>query len=70
LQGSCQVPIGAYAELKEQDLHLRALVGSPDGRTLLRCELSGPLADAETLGIRAAEELLERGADRILDSLR
>lgn len=70
LQGSCQVPIGAYAELQEQDLRLRALVGSPDGRTLLRCELSGPIVDAEVLGIRAAEELLERGAGRILDALR
>jgi len=69
LQGSCQVPIAAYAELNGQDLHLRALVGAPDGSALVHCEHSGPAAEAEALGIRAAEDLLVQGADRILDAL-
>ncbi|RUO76628.1 hydroxymethylbilane synthase [Pseudidiomarina taiwanensis] len=66
LQGGCQVPIGAYAELKGDQLHLRGLVGRPDGNEILEGEISGHRDEAEQLGIELAEYLLERGADVIL----
>ncbi len=69
LQGSCQVPIGAYAELRGDRLRLRALVGYPDGREVIRGEIEGATADAEGLGLALAEELLGRGADRILEAV-
>lgn len=69
LQGSCQVPIGSYAEWQDGSLHLRALVGSVDGREILRSEGRAPAAEAQALGERVAEELLGQGAQRILDSL-
>lgn len=66
LEGGCQVPIGAYGELQGDELWLRALVASPDGKTLLQDELRGAAASAEALGTRLAERLLAAGADAIL----
>jgi hydroxymethylbilane synthase len=69
LEGGCQVPIAAYAELDEDVLHLRALVGEPDGSHLIRGEIEGDAARAEALGVDLADELLTRGARRILDKV-
>lgn len=66
LMGGCQVPIAGFAELEEQNLVLRGLVGSPDGTEIVRGEVKGTASEAEELGIRLAEELLSRGADKIL----
>ncbi len=66
LQGGCQVPIAGYAILAGDQLQLRGLVGSIDGREIIRGEVSGPVAEAEALGVSLADDLLSRGADRIL----
>jgi hydroxymethylbilane synthase len=66
LQGGCQVPIAGYAELAGDTLSLRALVGSVDGREILRDAIAGPAAEAEALGVALAERLLAAGAGRIL----
>jgi hydroxymethylbilane synthase len=68
LEGGCQVPIGGYAELLDNgELRLRGLVGAPDGSQVIRGEICGPSRDAERLGMALADELLGRGARRILD---
>ncbi|HLY92443.1 MAG TPA: hydroxymethylbilane synthase [Candidatus Angelobacter sp.] len=64
LGGGCQVPIGAYAEKREGRLHLRAMVGRPDGSEILREHATGD--DAEKLGRDTAQSLLNRGAEQIL----
>ncbi|MCB2387649.1 hydroxymethylbilane synthase [Thalassolituus alkanivorans] len=69
LQGGCQVPIAAYAELDGESLSLRGLVGSVDGKTMLRTAQSGLAADAEAMGIAAAEDLLAQGAGAILSAV-
>ena len=69
LQGGCQVPIASFAELREDNLYLRALVGSLDGSQILRAERLGNVHDAEQLGIQAAEDLLAQGADKILEAI-
>lgn len=66
LQGGCQVPIAGYAELAGEELTLRALVGSVDGREIIRDEIRGPRGEAEALGVALAERLLAAGAGRIL----
>ncbi|RZF86974.1 hydroxymethylbilane synthase [Pseudoalteromonas sp. CO325X] len=66
LQGGCQVPIGAYAELNEDHVYLRGLVGSVDGQQILRAEISGPASEAQQLGISLADDLLAQGAGSIL----
>lgn len=67
LQGGCQVPIGAFAEMEDNDhLWLRGLVGSVDGKRIIRGDISGPKEQAEELGQLLAEQLLVQGADEIL----
>ena len=69
LGGSCSLPLGAYAELAGGELRLRALVAAPDGARLARAECSGPAAEPEALGARAAELLRAQGADEILAAI-
>ncbi len=69
LEGGCQVPIGSYAELRDGELWLRALVGSPDGIRMVRGERRGRPEDAEAMGISLAEELLDNGAREILSDV-
>lgn len=69
LQGGCQVPIGSYAELKGDQIHLRALVAETDGANIIRGEITGPLKDVEALGIKLATQLLDDGARAILEKL-
>jgi len=69
LQGGCQVPIAAFAELREGQVHLRGLVGSLDGQTVIRGTRQGSPVDAQSLGIDLAEELLDRGAREILEEV-
>ncbi|WP_455426193.1 hydroxymethylbilane synthase [Dryocola sp. LX212] len=66
LEGGCQVPIGSYAELKDGELWLRALVGAPDGSFMVRGERRGKAEDAVPMGINLAEELLNNGAREVL----
>jgi hydroxymethylbilane synthase len=69
LHGGCQVPIAAYAELTDNRLTLRAMVGSPDGSRMVRGRIEGAPEEAAALGRRLAEDLLRQGAGEILSSL-
>lgn len=69
LQGGCQVPIGSFATLSDGQLHLRGLVGEPDGSLLLKAQGNADVCDAEQLGVEVAESLLEQGAHAILSRL-
>src|SRR5580693_926192 len=69
LGGGCQVPIGAFAEMKNGRLHLEAIVADPDGSKLLRESRDGDLNDPEALGNAVGEALLRRGGDEILEAV-
>lgn len=69
LGGSCQLPLAAYAELHGETLRLRALVGYPDGRGIVRAEQHGAANAPQTLGEQVAAELIARGARAILDQV-
>ena len=69
LAGSCEVPLGAFAEIRGSRLHLRAFVAAPDGTRRARAELSGTCGDAEGLGMQVALALRARGAAEILAAL-
>ncbi|WP_081618404.1 MULTISPECIES: hydroxymethylbilane synthase [unclassified Thioalkalivibrio] len=66
LEGGCQVPLAAHATLDGDQLHLDGLVGAVDGSRLLRRQVDGPRGEAEALGIRLADMLLELGAGELL----
>ncbi len=69
LNGGCQVPIAGFAEVRDDQLVMRGLVGAPDGSVLYRAEMTGGLDQAEMIGKTVAEHLLEQGADKILQAL-
>lgn len=69
LEGGCQVPIGSFAQLSGDELHLRGLVGSIDGKEIIRDEVSGNVSQADELGLALAEKLLAQGADAILKTV-
>ena len=66
LEGGCQVPIAGYATLNAGQLHIEGRVGSVDGATLLKVELSGAPEQAEQLGVLLAQKMLEQGAGDLL----
>ncbi|MFZ2524932.1 MAG: hydroxymethylbilane synthase [Candidatus Ferrigenium altingense] len=69
LAGSCQVPLGGFAEVQNGKLRMRGFVASPDGKRMVRAELTGEIADPEALGKRVADALLAQGAGEILAAL-
>jgi len=66
LEGGCQVPIGGFAVLDGDQVYLRGLVGQPDGSKIISGEIRGSREQAEQIGQQLADELLSKGADKIL----
>ncbi|TVY11884.1 hydroxymethylbilane synthase [Paenibacillus cremeus] len=65
LNGGCQVPIGAYARVTDnQEIILTGMVGSPDGKQLLKETIAG--FDPDKLGLELAEALIAKGASQLL----
>jgi len=69
LEGGCQVPIAAFAQKVGSTLQIDGLVGTIDGKRLIRHHLEGPIEEAEPLGTQLAEILLVKGAKEILDEV-
>jgi hydroxymethylbilane synthase len=69
LEGSCQVPIAGFGRVNGDRILLEGLVADLKGRMVVRGSRSGPAESSEQLGVELAEELLSRGADRILKEL-
>ena len=70
LNGGCQVPIGGFAELLDNNqMRLRGLIGFPDGSKIFRAEKEGSQDDAEALGVAVAEDLLSQGGGEVLKLL-
>jgi len=55
LDGSCKTPIGGYAEISGDTIHLRGLLAHPDGEPSIAHELRGPRADAVRIGTEAGQ---------------
>ena len=69
LAGSCQVPLGGYAEIVAGVLRLRGFVSSVDGVRVVRSEVSGQPGEAEQIGTELGQRLIGMGADKILAEL-
>lgn len=73
LEGGCQVPIGSFAQINNTEtpaqIHLRGLVGATDGSKILHSEIKGNISEAEALGEQLAQDLLNQGADKILQQV-
>lgn len=66
LGGGCQLPIASYGKKQGGNLVLKGLLGSLDGRIIIRDEIEGGCEDAETMGALLADKILSRGGRAIL----
>ncbi len=69
LNGGCQVPIGAFAQVQGDNLLIDGLVGSLEGNTILRQQAEGRASEAVALGAALAETLLDMGAGELLQGV-
>ena len=70
LEAGCTAPVGALADLAEDELYLRAVACAPDGSDVIRQSLTGPLTEPEELGRRLAAILLDDGAKDLMGEAR
>lgn len=68
-EGGCQVPIAAHGTVNGERLTLVGFIASVDGKEAVRDSISGPVTDAEQLGIALADRLLTAGGKRILEDV-
>lgn len=69
LEGGCQVPFAGYATLEDSRLDMVGYVSDFEGNATFYDTISGPADEAESLGIRLAEKLLDAGADKVLETI-
>lgn len=69
LGGGCRAPVAAYAEIIQQQLYLRGLVARVDGSEILRAAGTDELVHPDRLGKAVAADLLQQGANAILNTL-
>ncbi len=69
LGGGCQLPIACFAKKDGDEIALDGLVGSLDGRVVVRRQVRGPIADFMALGEGLAERILEEGGRALLDEM-
>lgn len=70
LEGGCQIPIGSYGRIDGTQLVLDAIVGTVDGKKTVRGKNHGAPEDAEAVGQRLAQTLLDSGGREILGQIR
>ena len=69
LEGGCQVPIAAKANLIEDRIELTGLVAEVDGSVLIREDIAGPVDEHKELGVELANRLLKKGGREILENI-
>jgi len=69
LEGGCNVPIGAFATLDADQITLKGLVASLDGKTLYKKEMTDIKTNAIAMGRKMGDELIGMGADRIMQEI-
>ncbi len=70
LMGGCQVPVGSYSKLEDNTLTITGFVSSLDGKQYLRKTISNNVDMAEQMGQELAQQLIDLGANDILNNIR
>ncbi|NMC96640.1 MAG: hydroxymethylbilane synthase, partial [Deltaproteobacteria bacterium] len=70
LGGGCRLPIAALGKLDGQMLTLEGMLAAPNGTTMIREKMSGTIKDAEAMGKKLAEIILDKGGRRLMDLMR
>jgi len=70
MEGGCQIPVGAYAQVKDKLLIIKGMLADLAGVNLLTAEATGPADQPIELGSKLAQELLDQGGDEIIAEIR
>lgn len=70
LEGGCQIPIGTYGRIENNEFHLDAMIGSLDGKKIIRGKIKGTYQEAESIGKELAKTLFISGGSSILEDIR
>jgi hydroxymethylbilane synthase len=70
VEGGCQVPLGAYARIENGMFMMKALIGSLDGKKVVKSTIHGDPSEADRLATALAKTLLRGGGDKILHEIR
>jgi hydroxymethylbilane synthase len=65
LLGGCSTPVSAYAQIKDNRVHFKGNIFSPDGSRKVEVEKTSSVPDSENLGNICAEEVLSKGGREI-----
>lgn len=66
LNASCNSPVGSFATISSDKLHLYGVVWSLDGLKKIETRQSGSIKDAEKIGVLAAKDLIQKDAMQLL----
>jgi len=70
LEGGCTAPIGALTQIKGQTVYFEGVVFSLDGKQKIDIKKEVKLSDAKDLGKTSAEEVLQKGGDKLMQEIR
>jgi hydroxymethylbilane synthase len=70
IEGGCQVPVGCYTEIENDNISITGFVAAVDGTDYIQDTESGTLENTESVGINLAEKLIAKGAKEILANIR
>jgi hydroxymethylbilane synthase len=67
LDSGCQFPVGAFAIIANEQITLTGFVGSENGKTVIRDQISGRTDAPDGVGVSLARKFVDKGARDILD---
>ena len=70
LEGGCQIPIGCYTQINDQDFTMTGFISALDGKKVIIETSKGNVKDAQEIASKLAESFIEKGAKEILDEIR
>ncbi len=70
LMGGCSTPISALAEVMDDVIHFTGNIISTDGKLKAETSFTSPIKDAADLGVKAAQDVLTKGGQEIVDQIR
>lgn len=70
MEAGCSAPVGAYAWIENEKLFFQAVALKVDGSLQYDIEVTSPVHEAKGLGRSAARDLLNQGADMLVEDLK
>jgi hydroxymethylbilane synthase len=69
MEAGCSAPVGAFAEIKGNKLHLQAVALTLNGKERYDFDRTVPITEAKGLGKTAAHKMLDQGAAKVMEEL-